>query len=474
MADELPDDATTGLGQHLFGHAAVPGVIRPDLAAGIQRRFSIGGGGLAAEIWQRWCPTAAPAWGYGLGLTYAGFGSGWGGWAGAVPNAASGSPRPAALTPGSSPSLTPGLRGEGSEGRASSIPLVSAPLDQQAEGKKGTDLDVISSPSPEGPGVGGPAEGPGRSRVAVRRSPAAPVHPAAPSGGSGTPVTSGTRSVALVQRKAAGAAASPQPSHAEEGSAIVRRAVDATLAQRASLPPAIVQRKAAAAAPSSASVAEAGPAIVRRPADLAPAQRASALRSRAEMGRAIFRRSSSGPAPASMPLPRIPAPADGSTLPSRTESGPEIAHYAASPAPRQVASSPPAASGPLPSAPLLLFPPPARTGAEPAAPAAALGLPAVTTNLLPAAGLPFAPPTRVIERVIERDAAASAAQPHPGTGVDAATSPPALLPGPFQGAARPAASEKLDLDDLAERVQRRLTRSLAAERERHGGRRWLS
>ena len=85
--------------------------------------------------------------------------------------------------------------------------------------------------------------------------------------------------------------------------------------------------------------------------------------------------------------------------------------------------------------------------------------------------MPFAPSTRVIERVIERDAAASAAEPHPGTGVDAATSRPALLPGPLQDAVRPAALEKLDFDDLAERVLRRLARSLAVERERHGGRR---
>jgi len=399
MTDELPDDVTTGLGQRLLRRATIPGVIRPGLGASLQRRFSTGGGGLAAEIWQRWSPAALPAWGYGSGWPHASFG-GWAGW---------GSPRPAALTPDPSPGRPPGPPGEGSEGRASFTPSISPPSRQPEAGMKESDWDVTAPPSPGGPG-GRLGEGPG-VRASARRGPL-PSHP--PRGEEPRPAPASSRGPSVVQRKAA-ATVRPLPSGAQAGPVIERRATDPDLAQRA-----------------------------------------SALRSGAHMGRAIFRRSSSGPAPSAMPMQRTSLPAT--------------------------------VAGPLPSASLLRFAQPARREPEPAAavsPVAAATRnaqprpsstvdpvqPTMTSNLLPAAPLPLARPARVIERAAI--ATGSAAEPQPGTGMDSVPSFPAALPGSMHGAARPAAAEKLDLDDLADRVLRRLTRSLAVERERHGGRRWL-
>ncbi len=93
----------------------------------------------------------------------------------------------------------------------------------------------------------------------------------------------------------------------------------------------------------------------------------------------------------------------------------------------------------------------------------------------PAGELPLALPTAVIQRQTGKaleGMPAEALQAAAGTATAAVTSGTESLIGVHGGTVQPVPAEKIDLEEVVERVMRRLKRSLAAESERHGGRRW--
>jgi len=89
----------------------------------------------------------------------------------------------------------------------------------------------------------------------------------------------------------------------------------------------------------------------------------------------------------------------------------------------------------------------------------------LAANVVTEMALPLALPTGVVQR----ESKGMEALP----GMAMAGHPPSEEPGSLATTnGVPAPAEKIDLDDVVERVMRRLTRSLIVEGERHGGRQW--
>ncbi|HYU34433.1 MAG TPA: hypothetical protein VEW48_19960 [Thermoanaerobaculia bacterium] len=455
MATDQPDDETTGMGERLLRRAATPGVIRPDMAA-LQRRSAPGGAGLAFEIMRRWSPAASPAWGNGPGMPHV---------AGAQ-----------ALTPGPSPASGRGERVSG----FSELP-----------GRVG---NLHPSPA-RGRGAGG--EGLLVQRQVAAAVPAVPPRPAAPPQPS--PATTGP---AIIRRSPAAGSAPP--------ALPLRRTAEPGVAASPGAPAATASPApgpAATAAPGSAepTVQRAattvlmGPAIVHRAAGRAPVQRASLPTAGAAPVSTAAPLSLAAPARTEPQAPVAGAPAAerGTVATAPSATAPPVIRRSAT------AQSAASVSGSVAGAAALPLVQPARPSTSPAAgivqtrrdPGTAAALPAAAPPAAapsapvtaPAAGLSAAasglamPLARTASPapagggdVVRRQSTGSSLSstaPEVSLGGEAAAQPATTAPA-AGGATAAAAAPAVDVEDVVDRVMRRLTRTLAVESERHGGRQW--
>lgn len=331
---------------------------------------------------------------------------------------------------------------------------------------------------------------------------------------------------AKIARKEMGPAIVHRSAAKEMGPPVVQRSAAPDLPLRRMSEPEEDEKPAAsspAVPPVQAKVARAemGPAIVHR----------SAVK---ETGPPVVQRSAGSPAAPDLPLRRMSEPEEDEKPASSSpempavqakaapkETGPAIVHRSAERAPVQRAVSPalPASSASSASSAAGA---PVQRAAAPATVAPAVAAPALPlvqaarpagrgdgasgiVQAQRASGMTLSAPTSAPAPASTMGLSATAAgltlplarsaQPAGGagggaagggvvqrqTGGDAGMASPATEPigGSDAGAAAPAAAPSgstaagaLDLDDVVEHVMRRLTRSLAVENERHGGRRW--
>ena len=442
-------------GERLMRRAASPGVTHGGLPV---RRMAIGGGAsLASEIQRRWAPAAEAGWGSGPALHYGG------------PGAAAGAP--AMPTVQASPA--------GSAPRVRTVGEVASPA-VQAAASMGASLQRQHLGTPVAERTPGTAGTPGTPR---------------------TPGT-GTGPLPVVQRQAAesvAAGSTPGPAIVRRSSASPAGAPAMPLRQESAAVPAPLSRAAgegrgggAPAAPASSAM---GPAIVRRSQASSPAA-APAMPLRQESA-PLSREAGEGrggraPAPAAAAVQASPSVTMGPAIIHRSAVG-SAAARPLTPSPSPIAHPPPGKGEPAPSLPL------SRSGggkgrpqagegqgvrgsgsvqrsAAPAPPAfAPVPTPSLTAS---AAGLSMplarsaaapatsgsAPASSSNGGVIQRQAI--------GGGSGEASSSEASAAEDAAPVAGGGSSAGPDVEEVVERVMRRLTRTLAVESERQGGRRW--
>ena len=424
MADDSTDDTgAQDLGESLVRRAAAPGVIGHDVAARLQRR-GLGGGalgdGLAAEIQRRWSPAGSSgAWDAGPGLVHP---AGFGGVGGAAMGSAGGSVQamPVARTVGAAaagaaagPAIQALPGGGGGVVRRSVAGSPSSSPSPVLSVTSGRPLGIgahLSGAGDSSPLGGGGLEQGGGQEGGDPNSHKRLAPKVLPGGGA--PLLTSP----LSQPPPSQGGGTPRPH--------LQLAPMEPLVQRVSAPP------------SLPSGVEMGPAIVHRAAGRGPVQRASLA-----------------PGGAGLPLPLAP--------PAQAPQAPEAA------APVQRASvSPISPISPIgqirPSGPISSASP-----AAPTAPAAALPLVQARRAAVAPGGRGDRAPGDVL---IQRQPAESVF----GASDKAAAATPdnSSAGGAVTAGETGTAAAGFDLEDVVESVMRRLTRSLAVENERHGGRRW--
>lgn len=536
MADEISKDLTAGLGRRLLRRAASPGVIGTDLSARIQRRSFSGGAGLAAEIQRRWSPAAPPAWAHGSSLPYTGFGGSSGavgagsGGAGQAAAAKPAHTMPTARVVGAA-AVSPAaqaLSGLGSSlqrrhlgGRGSGSGVVQRRAIASSPPRKPSELPSLRPLTPDPSPI--PSQPPGEGRALPLERRISPLPPSPGPGGEGLVQrrTSQAPTSAAAGGQPPGGSAPLLPSGVEMGPAIVRRGAGASVAssftpgrplpferRMSSLPPSpgpegagLVQRRAsqvptgatAGGQPPEGSAlllpsrVEMGPVIIHRAAGRGPVQRESLPPASAGQ-LAVQRAAVPAPEAVGAPVEKITVARPASPAPASRESRiSAIQRITARTEPPPIAGSAAGTGANLPlvqrrrltaekggAGSVQLR----RAAAAPVQRASSLApgdgpAPAMGLSAAPSAELPLARPVPPAGQrgggaggiVVQRCGFEDSAE---GNGVKETNPSPPKKPDNKE---EPTAAGP-DLEEVVERVMRRLTRSLTVESERHGGFRW--
>ncbi len=417
----------------MLRRAAAPGVTHGGM--GLRRREIGTGAALATEIQRRWAPADSAGWGSGPALHYAG----------QVAASGPGMPSVQASPAGSAPRAQ--VVGQAASPAAQATASMGESLQRQHLGARVSEgttrtarTDAAPMPVVQRKAVAAPTvQSQAASSPAVPAAPVPASQPAASGAGAApasSPVTGAVLMPAIVRRSAGSPAAPPVP------------------AMPLRLAPDSLSREAGEGRGGGAPVTAAAPVARATPA--APASSSSTMMP------AIVRRSPASPRPLTPNPSPIAHPSPGRGEPERT------ALPVASPLSRVVGGNarPEAGVGqgvrgsgsvqrtPAPA------PPPAPAPSLTAS-AAGLAMPLARSSAAPAAS-GSAPASNSGGGVIQRQAIGG------GSGESSSSSPETVFP-PAEGSSSAAGP---DIDEVVDRVMRRLTRTLAVENERHGGRRW--